>query len=190
MTHVPGDPNQYVVRDDGCWQWQGRLNAGGYGTLHIDGCNLAHRWHWQNINGPVPDGLDLDHLCRNRACCNPAHLEPVTRRTNVRRGVSPKLSLEDARAIRESDDQTAVLAKRYGVTPTRIRQIRRGRGWEDAGGPIDIKPRSERKLTWERVHEIRSSSETATALAEKFGVSFGLVCDVRRGEIWVEKEAA
>src|SRR5699024_8246546 len=46
----------------------------------------SHRTMYQAVIGPVPAGLDLDHLCRNRACCNPAHLEPVTRQTNLLRG--------------------------------------------------------------------------------------------------------
>jgi hypothetical protein len=47
----------------------------------------AHRWSWEKVNGSVPDDLHIDHLCRNRACVNPAHLEPVTRRENILRGV-------------------------------------------------------------------------------------------------------
>lgn len=79
----------------GCWEWLGSRGANGYGRLTIgsrsDGSRrtaLAHRVAYQEFVGPVPDGLELDHLCRNRACCNPAHLEPVTRRVNNLRGES------------------------------------------------------------------------------------------------------
>ncbi len=61
-----------------CWIWEGRLNANGYGPYAAQ---------YIKYRGPVPDGLDLDHLCRVRACCNPWHLEPVTHRENIRRGV-------------------------------------------------------------------------------------------------------
>lgn len=74
-------------QEDGCWIWKGRINYAGYGQTYWEGrAWYIHRAVWVDVNGPVPDGLDLDHLCRVRSCCNPAHLEPVTRAENVRRG--------------------------------------------------------------------------------------------------------
>ena len=67
----------------GCWVWTSKLNPGGYSTFLN---RNAHRLMYEIKVGPVPAGLDLDHLCRNRACLNPAHLEPVTRSENLRRG--------------------------------------------------------------------------------------------------------
>lgn len=68
-----------------CWEWQGNINHAGYGRYNY---NLAHRLIWEALVGPIPNGLTLDHLCRNRKCVNPDHLEPVTRGENVRRGVA------------------------------------------------------------------------------------------------------
>lgn len=77
----------YVVGDDGCWLWQRQLNAGGYGSTYLYGQRMgAHRALYVLLVGPIPDGHDLDHLCRVRHCVNPAHLEPVTRSENLRRG--------------------------------------------------------------------------------------------------------
>lgn len=73
---------------DGCWQWTGAVRSNGYGIVSITRSSVAstHRTMYELIVEPIPDGLQLDHLCRNRACCNPAHLEPVTPLVNVRRG--------------------------------------------------------------------------------------------------------
>lgn len=76
-----------VVGD--CWEWQGTKQAE-YGLFREDGKNvLAYRWSYAFFGGVVPEGLQLDHLCRNRSCVNPAHLEPVTPRDNTLRGTGP-----------------------------------------------------------------------------------------------------
>lgn len=72
---------------DGCWTWTAHLNRSGYGVFGMDGriTKLAHRWSYESIKGVIPDGLQLDHLCRVRSCVNPDHLEPVTAQENIRR---------------------------------------------------------------------------------------------------------
>lgn len=84
-----------IERTDSCWNWVGTIALNGYGTIKIGGRKgsrvYAHRLAYSMFVGPIPDGMDLDHLCRNRRCANPSHLEPVTRQTNVLRGVGPSL---------------------------------------------------------------------------------------------------
>lgn len=79
-----------VSRSDGCWEWTGScFIPQGYGRFWMGGTKYvrAHRFAYELLVGPIPDGLVLDHLCRNRKCVRPDHLEPVTQGENVLRGV-------------------------------------------------------------------------------------------------------
>lgn len=74
---------------DDCWLWQGDLSDGGYGRFWFVDRNVqAHRWAYEQMIGPIPDGLTLDHLCRTRRCANPFHTEPCTSQENQRRGTA------------------------------------------------------------------------------------------------------
>lgn len=74
----------------GCWVWLGRSSRNGYGRICVRGKERqAHRVLWALLFGPIPPAHVLDHLCRNRACVNPAHLEPVTVQVNTLRGDGP-----------------------------------------------------------------------------------------------------
>jgi len=75
-----------------CWSWSASVGSHGYGQFRVWGDRTmvtAHRMAWTILVGPVPEGMTLDHLCRNRRCVNPDHLEVVTRGENIRRGYSP-----------------------------------------------------------------------------------------------------
>jgi len=76
--------------DNSCWQWTDSLDAYGYGAFRINGRKgktvKAHRFSYELLIGEFPEGLDTDHLCRNRWCVNPYHLEPVTNKENHQRG--------------------------------------------------------------------------------------------------------
>jgi hypothetical protein len=79
--------------NSGCFLWGSCINAAGYGLVKLKGrSRLAHRAIYEMTCGPVPAGLDLDHLCRVRSCVNPAHLEPVTRQVNASRGIAGKVA--------------------------------------------------------------------------------------------------
>lgn len=76
-----------VERTDSCWNWIGGQNGNGYGQFQVEHRKVyVHRWAYERFVGPIPEGYQIDHLCRNRGCCNPAHLEPVTQRENQLRG--------------------------------------------------------------------------------------------------------
>lgn len=92
MSLSTADARRFLakIRHDettGCWEWVAARNTYGYGQFkHGSGMRPAHRVSYEAVCGPIPDGLQIDHLCRNRACVNPAHLEAVTCRINLLRG--------------------------------------------------------------------------------------------------------
>lgn len=130
-------PVPYSEEDRGyngglCWVWQRSLTTPGYGQVRIDGkLHHAHRVYYESANGPIPDGLDLDHLCRVRACVNPTHLEPVSRAVNIQRGSKSALTRVQVAEIRsrgQGQNQTAT-AHEFGVDASTICRILAGKTW-------------------------------------------------------------
>jgi len=92
--------NRYTVATSGCWIWGGPVTKDGYPSLVFrDGINeSAHRYFYRKTHGPIPDGYEVDHLCYQRNCVNPAHLEAVTHDENQRRAVERRRQLRDGAA--------------------------------------------------------------------------------------------
>ena len=85
-----------VDKTESCWTWKGEIVSSGYGRFPWQsGRILAHRFSFSLVNGPIPAGMFIDHICRNRSCVNPSHMELVTHRDNVLRGIGP--TAENAR---------------------------------------------------------------------------------------------
>lgn len=81
------DSPGWIVAENGCHVWTGSTRGKGYGGVRIDGrTEFVHRVRYEREVGPIPEGMQLDHVCNNRLCCNPAHLRPVTNRENTLRG--------------------------------------------------------------------------------------------------------
>ena len=86
--------NAKILIDDktGCWEWQGAKDKKGYGLFIVSSSERvgAHRWAWEQVNGPIKDGMVMDHyVCGNHSCVNPRHVRPVTQQENILRGESP-----------------------------------------------------------------------------------------------------
>ena len=88
MTPLERFNKKYIpVTESGCWLWIAGLFDTGYGQFSVNGKpTLAHRFAYIAYIGNIPDGLEIDHLCRVRCCVNPDHMEPVSTKTNVLRG--------------------------------------------------------------------------------------------------------
>lgn len=93
---------RYVEKTDACWNWKGSRLPSGYGRFSFGGdrnMGLAHRWSYQHFNGQIPEGYTVDHLCFNKSCVNPDHLDAVTQLVNNIRAIP--------RRIRSTDTQCA-----------------------------------------------------------------------------------
>jgi hypothetical protein len=93
----------YIADGNGCWIWTGGTTGhrAAYGTMKVRGKRvMAHRYLFEKARGPIPQGMEMDHLCRNPSCVNPSHLEAVTHKENMNRGNAP-----------------SAIAKRTGLCP-------------------------------------------------------------------------
>ena len=123
-------------KDVPCWIWPRGLNAYGYGIVsrrNVSPAGLVHVILYVEFRGEIPEGFELDHLCRNTKCVNPWHMEAVTHRKNIRRGVlHTKLTQEHLYQIRDCIDAgwtDRYIAEEFDVTSTRINQLRQEDRW-------------------------------------------------------------
>jgi hypothetical protein len=115
----------------GCWIWLGALTIGGYASFSIatSTAEVAHRYSYKQKYGPIPQGKELDHLCRVRCCVNPDHVEPVTRKENVRRGLGgPKSVCKYGHPFNEANTYW----KANGAKSCRVCDKRRQQQYRDA----------------------------------------------------------
>lgn len=117
-----------------CWVWQGYIAPNGYGKSRA--AKFAHVAQWEITNGPVPDGLELDHLCRVPACVNPSHLEAVTHAENMRRAprcVMNEESVAEVRRLLATGMMGKEIGQRLGVHPRIVSSIKCGKAWVGVG---------------------------------------------------------
>ncbi len=117
----------------GCWIWKRAKTSTGYGHLTINNKQvLAHRFVYEKYKGTIPEGLTLDHLCRNTLCVNPDHLEPVTHAMNCRRGKNTKLIPQVREYIKYQVSKgisRRQIARDLGISHTPIINYLRGISW-------------------------------------------------------------
>lgn len=179
---------------DACWLYSGTPSQV-YPLVSAAGRQLkVHRLAYLVHVGPIPDGLFVCHRCDVPRCCNPAHLFVGTLRDNVADMVSKRrqafgeraaaavLSADDVLHIRSSSESARALAGRFGVCVAAVEHAKRGHTWPHLSGAK--RQRVWRVLTCDDVRHIRSSSESVTALARRFGCSLAAVSNARSGLTW------
>jgi hypothetical protein len=110
----------------GCWVWQRARDKKGYGFVRVSGRNRrAHRVLYEQAKGPIPEGLQLDHLCRNTSCVNPNHLEPVTNIENRHRGYRHRYGhlVSDVRRRHSEGASINALSREFAMNRSSVRVI-------------------------------------------------------------------
>lgn len=157
LKHMTGDVSRCFVRlmtmvslppePETCWEWNGCRNNDGYGQISINGRPVsAHKWLYEALNGPVPDGLVVRHHCDNPACVNPIHLAVGTQRDNAQdrllrgrqasrkghdngRRVLSERDIRDIRKLSACGVSNKQIAEQYPVNKNHISKIVNGRAW-------------------------------------------------------------
>lgn len=132
--HIKHAINYEIDPNTGCWNWLLYKMPNGYGVITRGHRPLlAHRYYYSQKYGEIPEGKDLDHLCRNRGCVNPDHLEVVDRITNARRGAKTKIDQQIANEIRslKGIKSHKEISELYQISSTRIYDIWEGKAWNE-----------------------------------------------------------
>jgi transposase len=191
-------PVDYVVEDRGyktpCWTWQLKITKFGYGAIKFNRKMLhAHRFYYEQYRGPIQKTIDgcraeVDHLCRNRDCVNPEHMEIVAQPENVRRGLVAhvdRTKLESMQRRYINGESQRQIARDFGVQQSCISRILKAQRWRGLVSAVET--RSPIKISPAQVVEIRQrqkTGETQRSIAKAFGLGQSQISRIIRGESW------
>lgn len=152
-----------ITLSNGCLEFIG-ARSGGYGQISVGNRRMraVHLVVYEHFNGSTPKGMEIDHICRNRACCNPWHLEPVTHAENVRRGLSPLQA-----SVRNAD-----LNRERGAAKT---HCVRGHPYTEENTGRHHGARYCRACSREKAREYRKTKRTTLTASESYLMEKGLI---------------
>lgn len=205
---------QYKVAGNGCWEWTGGKDRDGYGLFRGETSGQmfkrAHRWSWAyHNNSEIKPGQMVCHSCDSPKCVNPEHLfigdalinmqdKAAKGRSRVPFGencAASKITEQQAREILADPRPYAAIAADYGLNQSSVGSIKQRLSWghldvEHIGRAKRVSPKKGKseKVTPEIVKEIRDSLLSGKSLAEKFGISPQLVCDIKKRRSWAHVE--
>lgn len=169
-----------------CWIWQKLLTPDGYARISVHRNNRrAHRVYYEHYVGPIPEGKQIDHLCRVRACVNPWHLEPVPPAANVRRGAKALYTEDDILRMMEMRKRGIFykdIAAMFGAKVEYVQSICYGKRWQGIV-PVKELPRKTTRVTSEQIEEmtrLRKTGLAAADIGDHFGISHWRVYAILR----------
>lgn len=136
-TTTPFEDRFERDRKTGCWNWLMHKDDRGYGYIKPSvekSPQPAYRWTYEQLVGPIPEGLVIDHICENNGCINPMHLQPVTQAENVQRAARTKLTEDDVRKIRrlrEEGKGVQFLSDKFGIHNSHVSRICNYESWSN-----------------------------------------------------------
>jgi len=177
---------------DSCWPWLGFVSKAGYAQVRFQGrFQKAHRVAYEFLIGPIPEGKELDHLCKNRSCVNPKHLEPVTKREHIMRGGNFMIDNSHKTHCPQGhpyDAENTIIDNENGGRRCRICRNRQSqmRKWakRERHMPFTGVDNPRAKLTEDDVRFIRASTLSTRELVKMFPVNRNMIYNIKARLNW------